>query len=301
MAVRGAPAIGLTAAYALVLAAQEAAKSGARGDARLAIIVRARDVLAQTRPTAVNLAWALDEVLRVAREDPSPGALLQKAEALHAEDVAGNERIGRQLLARLRPGMNVLTHCNAGALATGGLGTALSGLFLARELGLPLHVWVSETRPRLQGARLTAWELTQAGIDCTLITDNMAASLMAKGRVDLVVTGADRIAANGDTANKVGTSMHAVCAAHFGVPFHVAAPRSTFDLTLSAGDQIPIEERSWSEVTTVGSERLCPEGMKVYNPGFDVTPAALIRSCFTDRGEIEPVSREAIARVMRGP
>ncbi len=198
----------------------------------------------------------------------------------------------------MKPGVNVLTHCNAGALATGGLGTALSGLFLAKEAGLPFHVWVSETRPRLQGARLTAFELTRAGIDCTLITDNMSATLMRQGKVDLIVTGADRIAANGDVANKIGTSMHATVARHFGVPFYVAAPRSTFDLTLASGDGIEIEERSADEVTTVNGERLCPEGMKVFNPGFDVTPAGLVHALFTDRGEIAPVNREHIAAVL---
>jgi methylthioribose-1-phosphate isomerase len=232
------------------------------------------------------------------RSGASDEALLEKALGLHEADVAGNARIGEQLLARLTSGMNVLTHCNAGALATGGLGTALAGLFLAQRKGLSIHVWVSETRPRLQGARLTAFELTQANVPCTLITDNMAASLMAKGKVDLVVTGADRVAKNGDVANKIGTSMHAVCAKHFGVPFHVAAPFSTFDPKTAGGKDIVIEEREPDEVTTVNGERLCPSGMKVYNPSFDVTPAGLIRSLFTDKGEVEPVTEARLTQVL---
>lgn len=298
MIVRGAPAIGLAAAYGMVLAAQASTRAGCTGAASRAALTEARGSLAATRPTAVNLVWGLDELMRAAAIDPSPAALLARATALHEADVAGNERIGRLLLARLRPGMNVLTHCNAGALATGGLGTALSGLYLARELGLPVHVWVSETRPWLQGARLTAWELGQAGIDCTLVADGTAASLMAQGRVDLVVVGADRVAANGDVANKVGTLMHATCAAAFGVPFHVAAPSSTFDLAVPSGAGIPIEERGGAELTMLGGQRVAAPGVRAYNPAFDVTPAARVRSIFTERGELEPVTEAGLRRLL---
>ncbi len=303
MVVRGAPAIGITAAYAMALAALEAEKSGAPEGARRAQLERARELLASSRPTAVNLFWALELCGRQVATDPSAAKLLELAKRIHAEDVAGNERIGELGLRHLQalPGpFGVLTHCNAGALATGGLGTALAPLFLAHERGLPLHVYVDETRPRLQGARLTSWELTKAGVPHTLICDGVAATLMAQKKVHLCITGADRIAANGDTANKIGTYSVAVNAAHHGIPFLVAAPASTFDLSGADGRSIPIEERAASEVTDWGEERTCPPTTRAYNPAFDVTPAALIRAILTERGEISPVTEERIRAVIGG-
>ncbi|MFZ5439512.1 MAG: S-methyl-5-thioribose-1-phosphate isomerase [Myxococcota bacterium] len=292
MTVRGAPAIGLAAAYGLVLAA-----ASAKGD-RLAAVRDARAVLAKTRPTAVNLFWALEQMEAAATRDASPEQLLEVARALHDEDVRGNRRIGEDGAALIEDGMGVLTHCNAGSLATGGLGTALAPLFIAHRQQKKFHVFVDETRPRLQGARLTAWELDRAGVPFTLICDNMAASLMRKGRIQLCVVGADRIAANGDVANKVGTYSVAVNAAHHRARFVVAAPRSTFDLSLATGDAIPIEERDTREVTDWGAERTCPPGIHVYNPGFDVTPAALVDRILTDRGVIAPVDAATVRRIV---
>jgi methylthioribose-1-phosphate isomerase len=291
MVVRGAPAIGVSAAYGMVLAA----RSGGG-------LAAARDVLARTRPTAINLFWALDRMRRVAHGggDASPERLLDEARRIHEEDAQGNRRMGELLAARIAPGASVLTHCNAGALATGGFGTALSGIFVAHEQGKKVHVFVDETRPRLQGARLTAWELERAGVPYTLICDNMAASLMARRKVQLCVTGADRIAANGDAANKIGTYSVAVNAAHHRVPFIVAAPLSTFDLATASGQEIPIEERAGGEVTEWGAERTCPGRAQVFNPGFDVTPASLITAIVTERGEISPVDGPHIARMMAG-
>ncbi|MHB8419507.1 MAG: S-methyl-5-thioribose-1-phosphate isomerase [Myxococcales bacterium] len=292
MAVRGAPAIGLAAGYGLVLAAR------GEGQGASERIAAAGRLLRSTRPTAVNLAWALGRLSAAARLSPSPEALLALATALHREDIAGNRRIAELGAARIEPGMAVLTHCNAGAIATGGIGTALGVLALAQRQGKRIHVFVDETRPRLQGARLTAWELGRRGVPHTLICDGAAAALMAQGRIQLVVTGADRIAANGDTANKIGTYAVAVAAAHHGIPFHVAAPSSTFDPELADGRGIPIEERDEAEVAVWGGVRVCPPQTHAFNPAFDVTPAALIRSIFTERGEIAPVDRGAIARVL---
>ena len=287
MTVRGAPAIGITAAYGMVLAAQ-------RGEA----LERAAAELAGTRPTAVNLFWAIERCREQARRDPSPGAMLRLARRIHEEDIEGNLRIGALGAARISDGMGILTHCNAGALATGGIGTALAPIFLAHEQGRRIHVYVDETRPRLQGARLTAWELSKVGVPYTLICDGAAASLMARGKIQMCITGADRIAANGDTANKVGTYSVAVNAAHHGVPMYVAAPRSTFDLATPDGAGIPIEERAASEIKRLGGERLSPEEAAVFNPAFDVTPARLIRAIFTEAGEISPVDREGVRRVV---
>ncbi len=289
MVVRGAPAIGLAAAYGLVLAAR-------RGPAA---IVEASRLLAATRPTAVNLAWGLARLGERARVDPSPEGLLEFARALHREDVEGNRRMAALGAARIESGMGVLTHCNAGAIATGGVGTALGVIAEAQRQGKRIHVFVDETRPRLQGARLTAWELSRLGVPHTLICDGMAASLMARGLVQLAVTGADRIAENGDVANKIGTYGVAIAAFHHGIPFHVAAPASTFDLSLADGAGIPIEERDAAEVTDWGGTRICPKETAVFNPAFDVTPAALVRSIFTDRGEISPVDRESVRRVIQ--
>ena len=298
MTVRGAPAIGLAAAYGLVLACQEADDAALKGDARQKFLQAARAQLAATRPTAVNLFWALERCSAALDAGANTGALLEVARQLHEEDVAGNRRIGEDGAKLITAGIGVLTHCNAGALATGGWGTGLSPIFVAHERGVPFHVFVDETRPRLQGARLTAWELAQAGVPHTLICDNMAASLMRAGKIQLCFTGADRIAANGDVANKIGTYGVAVSARHHGLTLAVCAPRSTFDLKLGSGAQIPIEERSQDEVTAWGDERICPKETVAFNPGFDVTPAELVTTLFTDRGEISPVNSATIARVV---
>jgi methylthioribose-1-phosphate isomerase len=298
MTVRGAPAIGLAAAYGLVLASQEADHAALKGEGRRQFLQTARAELAATRPTAVNLFWALERCGVALEAGATTQALLDVALKLHAEDVAGNRRMGEDGAALISAGMGVLTHCNAGALATGGWGTGLSPIFVAHERGVKFHVFVDETRPRLQGARLTAWELSQAGVPHTLICDNMAASLMRAGKIQLCLTGADRIAANGDVANKIGTYGVAVSARHHKLTLAVAAPRSTFDLSIASGAQIPIEERSQDEVTAWGDERICPESTRAFNPGFDVTPAELVTTLLTDRGVISPVNAEGIARVL---
>ena len=298
MTVRGAPAIGLAAAYGLVLASQEADDAALEGESRRRFLQAARQQLAATRPTAVNLFWALERCGAAIDAGAQTGALLELAKLLHEEDVAGNRRMGEDGAKLISPGCGVLTHCNAGALATGGWGTGLSPIFVAHERGVKFHVYVDETRPRLQGARLTAFELAQAGVPHTLICDNMAASLMRAGKIQVALTGADRIAANGDVANKIGTYSVAVNARYHGLKFAVLAPKSTFDLSLATGAQIPIEERSQDEVTQWGDERTCPVGTKAFNPGFDVTPAELIGAIFTDRGPISPVNAAEVARVM---
>jgi methylthioribose-1-phosphate isomerase len=301
MTVRGAPAIGITAAYGVALAVQTANRAKLPDAKVLAAAQAAADLLAATRPTAVNLFWALDRCRELMKGGAASAAVyLERARSIHEDDVAGNRRIGELGAAHLDSGMGVLTHCNAGALATGGYGTGLGPIFVAHEEGKRLHVFVDETRPRLQGARLTAYELAKVGVPFTLICDNMAASLMAKGKIQFAITGADRIAANGDVANKIGTYSVAVNAAYHQVPFHVAAPKSTFDLAIADGSKIVIEERSASEVTDWGGARTCPAGAAVYNPGFDVTPAKLVRSLFTERGEISPVTRDNVARVLGG-
>ena len=262
LAVRGAPAIGVAAAYGLALA-------DARGDD----VAEAAAALAASRPTAVNLAWALAEM----RDDPTPA----HARRLHDEEVARCRAMAAHAAELFGPGTRALTHCNAGGLATGGYGSAVGALRAAWERGLLAHVWVDETRPLLQGSRLTAWELESAGIPHAVIADSAAASLMAAGEVDCVVTGADRIAANGDTANKIGTYSLAVLAAHHELPFYVVAPTSTIDLETATGAEIPIEERAASELTTRFPAR---------NPAFDVTPAALITAIVTEHGVREAVA-----------
>lgn len=269
LAVRGAPAIGVAAAYGVLL----------RGAMPLDAAI---DRLASSRPTAVNLAWALERMRR------ANGALAE-AHAIAREDEAMCAAIGQHGAPLLANVAGVLTHCNTGALATAGLGTALAVLFTAHAQGRRFRVYADETRPLLQGARLTAWELLHAGLDVTLICDSVAARVMKEGRVQLVIVGADRIAANGDTANKIGTYGVAVLAKAHGVPFYVAAPSSTFDLTLPNGDGIPIEERDSREVTHAFGKQTAPEGVTVYNPAFDVTPAGLITGIITERGVIAPV------------
>ena len=315
MAVRGAPAIGLAAAYGMVLAprgtlecswpfglARRPAKPSSSGDSGIpARLLAARDLLAATRPTAVNLFWALARMAAAARIDPSPAALLARAQLLDRENAEANLRLSEIGAARIEAGMGILTHCNAGAIAAGGVGTALGVIATAHQQGKQLHVFVDETRPRLQGARLTAWELGRLGIPHTLICDSAAAALMGQGRIQLAVVGADRIAANGEVANKIGTYGVAVAAKHHGLPFHVAAPTSTFDLDLLEGRGIPIEERDEAEITHWGEERSCPIETRAFNPAFDITPASLIESIFTERGEIAPVGPEAIVRMLGPP
>jgi methylthioribose-1-phosphate isomerase len=297
--VRGAPAIGVAAAMGTVVGMQNF-RDRSRGAYRKRL-KEVSDFLRTSRPTAVNLFWALDRMeRRVAgiTEDRSPEELTRKlldeALAIEEEDRAMCRAIGAAGAALIGQGQGVLTHCNAGGLATADYGTALAVMFAAAEQGRRFHVYADETRPLLQGARLTAWELKQRGLDVTLICDNMAAQVMKEGRVQLVVVGADRIAANGDTANKIGTYGVALLAAAHGIPFYVAAPSSTFDLSLATGDGIPIEQRDPREVTHGFGRQTAPEGVHVYNPAFDVTPARLIAGIVTEKGLIAPVNEETI-------
>ncbi len=300
--VRGAPAIGVAAAYGVCLGVQGAI--GADEQTFFRRLQETADRLATSRPTAVNLFWALERMKQAAqrfRGRPSAeiaAALLAEARTIHEEDRQMCRAIGRHGAALLRDGQGVLTHCNAGGLATSDYGTALAVFFAAAEAGKTLHVYADETRPLLQGARLTAWELQQRGIDVTLICDSMAAQVMREGRVQAVVTGADRIAANGDTANKIGTYGVAVLAAAHKIPFYIAAPSSTFDLKIQSGAEIPIEERDPREVTHGFGRQTAPEGVAVYNPAFDVTPAELIAAIICERGVIRPVGRETIAAML---
>jgi len=259
----------------------------------LAKLAEAVALLNGTRPTAVNLRWALDRMSRVAHQVPGDGgALWERLEALAAtildEDRAMCRRIGEFGLPLIPDGSTVLTHCNAGGLATGGIGTALAPIYLAHEAGRRVHVFVDETRPLLQGARLTAWELSEAGVSCTIVADAAAGALLREGRVSIIVVGADRIAANGDFANKIGTYTLAVLAFHHGVPFYCAAPSSTIDLAVASGADIPIEHRSPDEVTTFAGRPIAPAGVRALNPAFDVTPARYVTGYITDRGLLRP-------------
>jgi methylthioribose-1-phosphate isomerase len=299
MRVRGAPAIGVAAALGLALAAREAATGPpARFQERLGA---AAERLRRTRPTAVNLFWAIDRLLRLAEEEPEPDRAAERltveARAMVEEDVRVNQAMGRHGADLLPERGGVLTHCNTGSLATVGFGTALGVVRAAVAAGKELHVFVDETRPRLQGMKLTAWELQRDGIPATVITDSMAAWVMRQGRVQAVIVGADRIAANGDTANKIGTYGLAVLAQSHQIPFYVAAPRSTIDFSLADGSAIPIEERAPEEVTHVGGVRVAPEGVDVFNPAFDVTPAALISAIITEVGIAQPPTRDTLARL----
>jgi methylthioribose-1-phosphate isomerase len=302
--VRGAPAIGIAAAFGVVLGGQSALGGGA--DAVRRALRKAADRLRTSRPTAVNLFWALDRVERRIEAEANLGpeallaAALAEARAFEAEDRAMCRAIGRCGAALIETGQGVLTHCNAGGLATADYGTALAVIFTAHEQGKAVHVFADETRPLLQGARLTAWELRQRGVPVTLICDSMAAQVMREGKVQMVVVGADRIAANGDTANKIGTYGVAVLARAHGIPFYVAAPSNTFDLGLADGSAIPIEQRDANEVTHVQGHRTAPEGVSVYNPAFDVTPAELIAGIITERGVIRPVNPRTIRQVLSG-
>jgi len=301
MQVRGAPAIGIAAAYGLVLAAKSA--PGHDSQAFKDYLLHARNVLAATRPTAVNLFWALERMMKVVQDhhDAEPGELIylleKEALAIEREDLEGNKRMGLYGRELVPDGANILTHCNAGALAVSGYGTALGVIRAAHEQGKNIHVYADETRPLFQGARLTAWELMEDGIPVTLITDNMAGYLMKQGKIDLIVVGADRITSNGDVANKIGTYSLAVLAHYHRIPFYIAAPRSTIDLSLKSGDEIPIEEREHDEVRRIGDVLISPGEVKVYNPAFDVTTAKLITAIITDAGVIRPPYEPALRRI----
>jgi methylthioribose-1-phosphate isomerase len=290
MVIRGAPAIGVSAAMGLVLGLR---RSTAAGTKQLTTeFLRDCDMLAATRPTAVNLFWAIDRMKTAFSREVLAGAsvtdlrerMLAEALAIHDEDVANCRAIGRAGGVLIPDGTGVLTHCNAGALATAGYGTALGVIRGAVDLGRRVKVYADETRPVLQGARLTAWELVRDGIDTTVIADNMAAVLMREGRIGFVVVGADRIAANGDVANKIGTYTVAVLARQHDIPFYVAAPLSTIDLATPDGSRIPIEERDRREVTHVGATQVAPDGAGVFNPAFDVTPHGLVSGIITEKG-----------------
>ena len=292
LAVRGAPAIGCAAALGLAACAQRFGVPGR--EEFLACLCRTAAYLESSRPTAVNLSWALRRCC--AKTSECEGAvpellavLLNEALASLAEDIAMCDAIGRNGLTLLKDGMGVLTHCNAGALATGGCGTALAPVYAAQKAGLRLHVYSDETRPLLQGARLTAWELSQSGVDVTTICDSMAAQVMREGRVDIVIVGADRVAANGDAANKIGTYQLAIAAKYHRIPFYVAIPFSTIDRSIADGSAIPIEQRDESEITAFNGRRISPRNIKVYNPAFDVTPASLITGYITEKGVVSAI------------
>ena len=301
MVIRGAPAIGVAAAYGLALGMK---RSTAKGTRQFAVeFQKICDLMAATRPTAVNLFWAIDRMKRAfadgAQAGESPDEIVarleREAKAIHDEDVANCRTMGGHGAEIVKDGARVLTHCNAGALATAGYGSALGVIRAAVEQGKKIAVFADETRPFLQGARLTAWELLRDGIATTVITESMAGPLMRSGDVDMVVVGADRIAANGDTANKIGTYTVAVLAKEHGIPFYVAAPWSTIDLATPDGSTIPIEERNPREVTHVGSHQLAPEGAHIRNPAFDVTPNKYITAIITERGVFRPPFEKTLA------
>jgi methylthioribose-1-phosphate isomerase len=302
MVVRGAPAIGVTAAYGMALAALRSTAPDLTS--LLNELESAKAALDATRPTAVNLSWATERMLRAAQSfdagSPMPevaDALLGEAHAIHDEDDRVCRAIGEHGAALLGQGSRVLTHCNAGGLATTGYGTALAPIRTAHAQGKELHVLVDETRPFLQGSRLTAWELREAGVRQTLITDNMAGYFMRRGEVDCIIVGADRVVTNGDVANKIGTYGLAVMAQAHAIPFYVAAPTSTIDASLQSGDDIPIEQRDPLEVTHLAGQFLAPEGVQAAHPAFDVTPHALITAIITERGIVEPPFEPSLRRI----
>jgi methylthioribose-1-phosphate isomerase len=304
MVIRGAPAIGVAAAMGLALGMR---RSTAKGTRQFAVeFQKTCDMMAATRPTAVNLFWAIDRMKAAfaagVEAGESPGELADRLErearAIHDEDVANCRLMGGVGAAVVPDGARVLTHCNAGALATAGYGSALGVIRAAVEQGKKIAVFADETRPFMQGARLTAWELVREGISTTVITESMAGPLMRAGEIDVIVVGADRIAANGDTANKIGTYGVALLARAHGIPFHVAAPSTTFDLTLPDGSGIPIEQRDPREITHGPGGPTAPEGIDVYNPAFDVTPAELIAAIITERGVVRPVNTETIRETL---
>ena len=301
--VRGAPAIGIAGAYGVVLGLGQLTDDSSRSEADQHV-KQTCGLLATSRPTAVNLFWALERMQKTAFDSTATTAgqlkahLLTAAEAIRDEDAEMCRAIGGHGAGLIKDGFGVLTHCNAGGLATAEYGTALAIMYRAHEQGRRFRVYADETRPLLQGARLTAWELKRAGIDTMLICDNMAGMLMSQGKVDMVVTGADRIASNGDTANKIGTYSLARLADVHGIPFYIAAPSSTFDMAIASGDEIPIEQRSSDEVTGFAGCRTAPVDVDVYNPAFDVTPFRYITAIITERGIIESPGLRSIRRVL---
>jgi len=301
--VRGAPAIGIAAAYGAAMAAQKLDVTSYEAFNQEYQAITA--YLASSRPTAVNLFWALNRMEQVVKESSDKSVaqlkvqLIEEADLIKKEDAQMCKQIGEHALTLLEDGQTVLTHCNAGAIATAQYGTALAPIYLAKERGMTLRVYADETRPLLQGARLTTWELMKAGIDVTLITDNMAAMVMQQGKIDAVIVGCDRIAANGDAANKIGTYGVAILAEKHGIPFYVAGPTSTIDMETKTGSEIPIEEREAIEITNGFGKQTAPDGVKVYNPAFDVTPHELITAIITEKGVIERPD-EAKMRAMFG-
>lgn len=294
LAVRGAPAIGIAGAMGLVVSSPP--RPGVTRDEYLTEVRRNAETIGATRPTAVNLPWALARMVRVAKETPGDPEMIRRrlfdeSSAILAEDQAMCRAIGEHGASLIKPDARILTHCNTGALATGGIGTALASIYLAAERGLRPQVFADETRPLLQGSRLTAWELHEAGIPVTILPDSAAASLMREKDIDLVIVGADRIAANGDVANKIGTYHLAIAARHHGIPFYVAAPSSTIDPETASGDAILIEQRDPAELRRLGSTPTAPASVAAYNPAFDVTPALLISGIITERGVHRPPYR----------
>ena len=304
MYIRGAPAIGAAAAFGLALAARQSQATGREG--LLADLETAADVLRATRPTAVNLFWAADRMLRTAQTSTQVEVdgiiqdLIDEAQRIADEDVEINRRMGAHGATLVEDGFNILTHCNAGALATVDYGTALAVIRAAHEGGKKIHVWVDETRPRLQGARITSWELMNEGIPMTLIADNVAGHLMRTGQVDIVFVGSDRTAANGDVANKIGTYKLGVLAKENGIPFYPVVPTSTIDLSVPTGDDIPIEERDAQEVTHVGDCQIAPEGVQVLNVAFDVTPHRYVTGIVTENGIAYPPFTQSLKRMVEG-
>ena len=305
MVVRGAPAIGVATAYGVALEALRLVRCTRDLRRFHRGLEKGIRMLAQSRPTAVNLFWALDRMRNVWQQHKKlrlpllANRLLAEARAIHTEDIRINQSMGRHGAKLLKSGMRVLTHCNAGALATAGHGTALGVIRSAVAQGKKIQVIADETRPFLQGARLTAWEMVQEGIPVTLITDNMAGHLMAQGEIDAVVVGTDRVAANGDVANKIGTYMVAVLARRHGIPFYVACPFSTIDRRTSRGSKIPIEERESAEVTGFRNLRWAPQGVRVKNPAFDVTPASLVTALITEKGVLRRPTRAKVTMFLR--
>ncbi|MHB1393352.1 MAG: S-methyl-5-thioribose-1-phosphate isomerase [Clostridia bacterium] len=299
--VRGAPAIGIAAAYGLCVAMRDTAADNS--EEFLAELKKSSEYLATSRPTAVNLFWALKRMERVAAANVGgtveelKGILIREAHAIRDEDERMCRAIGENALTLFHDGMTVLTHCNAGGLATAMFGTALVPIYLAKEKGWNIKVFADETRPLLQGARLTTWELLQAGVDVTLICDNMAAVVMSKGFIDAVIVGCDRVAANGDTANKIGTYGLAVLAKAHNIPFYIAGPTSTIDMDTPSGKEIPIEERKADEITCGLGRRTAPEGVKTFNPAFDVTPNELITAIITEKGVIKQPYSESLKKL----
>jgi methylthioribose-1-phosphate isomerase len=301
LAVRGAPAIGVAAGFGAVLSLKKISPAVSASSA-VKILKRDCEYLASSRPTAVNLRWALERVVKLAEKSAAGTVnvlrkrVLKEAKDIFREDVEMCSKIGRNGAKFVKNGFTILTHCNAGFLATAGLGTALSVLYEAKKKGKRFKVFADESRPLLQGARLTAWELKQAKIDTTVICDNMAGALMSRGKIDMVIVGADRIAANGDAANKIGTYGLSVLAKAHGIPFYIAAPSSTFDLKTKTGKDIPIEQRPADEVRFIGGKQLTPDNVKIYNPAFDVTPAKNITAIITERGVIEKPNGQKIKK-----